>query len=371
MILLALVVAMSTPGFAQMLEPEQVSLARAGIAARESGDLQAAESALDELAKQVPWFLPVHLNLGLVQYELFKYSEAAHSFRQAITLDEGVEGVRGLLGHSLLEIGRLGEATGTLEQALERDPNDVKLRFWLARALVELGRMREAQTQIEVLQGVADKDPELLRLRILVSGQRSADLRRQLMQLAPSSVAAKITAAETLTAANEWSAAVEAYESALTMEPRRRGVRLALGDLLLAQGDHDRAETLFREESALGPYAAEPLLRLGDVLLLKGDSAGAERVLSQSLELDEESPASLELLARSQSDQGRYQDALETLLKAATHVTDLGRRVRIQYQLAQIYRRMGNSRDSTRHEVEFLRLQKGRSSRAVESGGKP
>ena len=367
----ALLLAAVPWGIAQVLEPEQADLARAGISAREKGDLPAAERALAELAKQVPWFLPVHLNLGLVRFERFDYLGAAQSFRDALALDQSVEGIHGLLGHALLETGRADEARETLQLALDRDPNDVKARFWLATALIQLGRKRAAAAEIEALRDSADGDPELMRLRILVSGSRSAELRRQIMRSAPDSAAAKITAGETLAAAKEWSEAAGAYEAVLGMEPHRRGVRLALGDLRLAQGDHDGAEALFREESTLMPYAAKPLLRLGDVLLLKGDSASAERILEKSLELASGNPEALELLARSRSDQGRYDAALKALLRATVEAIATPQKIRIEYQLSQVYRRLGDAEKANRHAAEFRKLQEDRLGRNAETAGEP
>ncbi len=371
MILSALLVATAHSAIAQVLEPEQADLARSGIAARERGDLQAAEQALDQLARQVPWFLPVHLNLGLVRYERLDYVGAARSFRDALALDRSVEGVHGFLGHALLETGRANEADETLREALDRNPDDVKARFWLARSLIRLGRMREAEAQVEVLRGQAAVDPELMRLRILVAGSRSAELRRQLMRAAPGSAAAKITAAETLQAANEWSEAEEAYETVLQMDPHRRGVRLALGDLLLARGAHDAAEELFREESALMPYEAKPLVRLGDVLLLKGDSASAEDILQRSLELDSANAEALELLARSRSDQGHFEAALDALLRAMADASEIARKIRIHYQLSQVYRRLGAGEEARRHATEFRKLQAGQLARNAATDGKP
>lgn len=360
MILSMLLLATAPWGVAQVLGPEQAELARVGISAREDGDLQAAERALAELAKQVPWFLPVHLNLGLVRYERFDYPRAASAFLDALALDKSVEDVRGFLGHALLETGRAGEAVELLKLALERDPNNDRARFWLARALAQLDRLSEAEAEIEALARRAGDAPELMRLRILVSGTRSAELRRRLMRLAPGSAAARITAAEALTAAKEWSEAIAAYEFVLQMEPHRRGVRLALGDLLLARGDHDGAEAVLREESVLVPYAAMPLVRLGDVLLLKGDSASAEGVLEKALELESRNAEALELLARSRFDQGRYRAALEALLKAEAAVDAAARKVRIQYQLSQVYRRLGQPDEANRHAREFRRLQEHR-----------
>lgn len=319
--------------------------------------MEAAERALAELASQAPEFLPAHLNLGLVRYEREDYVQAAAALSAALELDGEVAGARALLGHALLETGRLERAVQALEQALQEDAAAKNARFWLAKAFIGLGRFREAGAQIESLAAEAPGDPELLRLRILRAGSQSGRLRDRLLRESPASVAAKLTAAEVLAAAGERKEAIAAYREILRLQPTRRAVRSALGDLLFGQEDYAGAEALYRQEAELRPFAAKPWRRLGDVLLMQGESLAADQALSKALALEPGNSETLELLARAKSDQGRRDTAIELLRQAASAGAGPVARQRIHYQLAQLYRRTGQTAEAEAHAAEFQRLQ--------------
>lgn len=302
--------------------------------------------------------MPAHLNLGLVRYERADYVRAAEALASALALDGDVPDANALLGHALLEAGNLDAAAARLREALERKPSDPQAQFWLARALIEQGRAREADPLLAALGEAAGEDPELLRLRILRAGTASGTLRARLLRIAPGTAAAQVTAAEGHIVAGERLQAVEAYREALRLQPDRRGVRLALGDLHFAQEDYDSAEALYRQEAALRPFAAKPLIRLGDVLLMQGESEEAGAALGRALRLDPASPLGLELLARAKADQGDYGAALEHLLAATAGAGGAAARTRIHYQLARLYRRLGDSEAAELHTAKFRDLQR-------------
>ena len=341
-----------------VLSPELEDLARAGLTARQEGDLELAKQHLARLVEQVPEFLPAHLNLGLVQYELSNYVKAVDSFRNALALNANNPEVYPYLGHSLLEAGHYSDAAETLQKALEKNPTDFKLRFWLAQAYTDLKQINDATRLLESLQTEVGNDPELLRQQILIQGKRSGPLRRQLMQIAPNSVSAKITAAEVLTVSGDHQQAISIYTNVLLASPSRRKVRLALGDLLFHQGSYKEAETLFREEMAMRPASASPRIRLGDVLLRQGQGKAAEPVLKKALELDNMNIEVLELLAKSLTDQKEYQTALESLQQAVSIETgDVALQMRIHYRLAQLQFRLGQRDAAEQQMLLFKKMQ--------------
>jgi tetratricopeptide (TPR) repeat protein len=95
-------------------------------------------------------------NLGVIQAQSGRFSEAAESFEQALGLDPGFPRASYSLGIAYFNAREYAKATGPLSRALEVEPTDVALKRMLALASLESGDYARAAELLEA-------DPERAR----------------------------------------------------------------------------------------------------------------------------------------------------------------------------------------------------------------
>ena len=91
--------------------------------------------------------------------------------------------------------------------------------------------------------------------------------------------------------------AIDDLERCLAVNPRDIELMLDLGSAYEAQGDPDRAETIYRRALSVDSKDADVHVRLADVLLRRGEHAEATREAHIALTLQPGSSRALALLA--------------------------------------------------------------------------
>ena len=171
---------------------------------------------------------------------------------------------------------------------LDHYPDDANFLCLSARALTRLGRLDEADRDIEKA------------LSLFPEFERAHEARGDL-----------------LVAKREFSAAVEAFEEALKINPNRQKTRMKLGRVLMGMGHVDRARAL-RGEFLRLDQDNQDIVRA--VNLEKEEKpVEAERIYRDILRRHPDNVSAMRLWARLGTRQQRYQDA-EVLLKRAVEV---------------------------------------------------
>jgi Flp pilus assembly protein TadD len=135
-------------------------------------------------------------------------------------------------------------------------------------------------------------------------------------------------------------------------DPDSPRVLLAEGLALRKEGDNERATVAFRNAAARGVPDAH--LLLGILLREAGDAAGAGKEYREAERLNPNNGQVLLEVARMLMSSGDFAGALARLKKAAELMP---KAPPVHYQLAVLYRRMGQNDDAERHLNLFRQLQ--------------
>ncbi len=225
------------------------------LVAGKSKDALVHLTQVHELAPENPW---VALSMATAQRRLGETGKAEELYREALRLRPDYGAARIALGKMLRRSGRLDEALPILEKAAEHGGNEERARALtaLGRAYLEKGRQADAK---RVFEQAIERAPASVSIRLeiarsytSVGGEKelaqAIELLRQAIRLAPALAALHGGMAAALEKKGDRSAAKEAFQRALELDPqytysRRRLLRLALSE--------DDFETAREQASAL------------------------------------------------------------------------------------------------------------------------
>ena len=318
--------------------PEVREHVEAGLAAKKNGDLDTAIREFERVAELMPSLAAAHVNLGAVYYDKKDFSHAIPEFRKAIELNPDLPGARATLGAALLAQGYAAEAIPYL------DSDDL-----LGIALLESGRERDAIDKFEAALLKRPNDPDLLYYLSQAHSTLSRQLFEKIVGEHPDSARAQQLLGEANAAAGKRVEAEKHLRSALALRQDLRGVHLTLGELYLAGGDYANAQKEFAEEARLTPGSAMAAYKLGSVMLLNGDDKAAFSELSRAHALRPEMPQTEFELGKAAAALGENAKAESLFKKVIGQSSELTPEA--HFQLAQIYRKMGNA-EKARLEME-------------------
>jgi len=164
--------------------------------------------------------------------------------------------------------GKLAQAEPTLIEVLNRHPEDTEVRNALARAYTFDNRPADALPHLSKLLEEQPDNVELLKLRMEQHGklkQREAeyaDLRR-LIDLGAADDKLRKSGVGLAFSVGRFAEAAKLCEEALQNEPRDRGLRLLMANILRARGDDDGAGKLLDEMIREDPKNYNALLLRG------------------------------------------------------------------------------------------------------------
>jgi len=223
---------------------------RAGLAARQRGDRQAAERIFREILGTHPG-QPDALNLlGVLMAECGRPEDAVDLLTAAAAARPQSDTIPLNLAQALLAANRAGEAASILHALSAAQKPDIRVQHLLAGTLLADRRPREAAAIARRALKSRPHDPELLTLLgdALVQSDRPADaLPHYEAAIAAMPTNASIynnlgTALEKLGRLTE---AAAAFEQALRRAPHHTGARTNLGTVRLRLGEADAADAEF------------------------------------------------------------------------------------------------------------------------------
>ncbi len=336
-------------GLAFQVTPELKQHVEAGLAAKRSGNLEAAIREFERVVDLAPTLAAAHVNLGAVYFDKKDYAHAIVSLRKALELSADLPGAHAMLGAAMLAQGYASESIAHLEKG-----GDDGL---LGVALLESGRVRESLDKLEAALARRPGDADLL----YYLSQAHARLSRAAVDLLvaqhPGDARTHELLGEGAAAAGNRDAGIKHFRAALELRQDLRGVHLALGELYLTSGNYDEAERELRAETELAPGSAAAAYRLGVVLLNRGETQAALAQLRRADTLQPGMPETLLELGKATASGGDLAAAAKIFLQVLEQERTSKLAEAAHFQLAQIYRKQGRKAeaDGELKEFELLR----------------
>lgn len=316
------------------------------------GKLTEAEAAWANLAKQYPTKAEPLAHLGLIESKQGRYAEAIKNYRQAMTLEPRMPGLRLNLGLALFKADEYQQAMATLEPLLKAHPQDQQLTLLVGMSQYGLSRFEDAS---RTLKQASEQDPQNLTLLLtlahacLWSRQYSCvqDSFHQILALNAESAEADMLMGEALDEMKDHEGAVRLFRAAVKTNPSEPNVHFGLGYLLWTKGQYPEAATEFQAELGNDPQHTLATLYLGDAKLQMNLPEEAQPLLEKVVKVDGSSGMAHRNLGIVYADEGKKEQAMAEF-RAAIQINP--KDVNAHYRLARLYRSMGKT---TEAKIEF------------------
>lgn len=332
------------------ITPEIKQHVEAGLAAKESGDLDSAAREFQRVTELAPNLPAAFINLGAVYYAKRDFARAIPPLEQGLKMNPELAGAHGMLGMAMLAQGYATLSIPHLEKGQQMDA--------LGVALLEAGRPREAIDKLEAALEKRRDDPDLL----YYLGQAHTRLSKQafelILQRQPDSPRAHQILGEANAETGNRDAAQTHFKAALAARPDLQGVHYALGEIALAAGDYSIAEQEFRQEAGRFPGSASTAYKLGLVLMNRGDTRQALVTLQRADQLQPDMPETLLELGKAEVALGEHASAEKHFRRVLEHERISSLAAAAHFQLAQLYRQSGRRSEADRELKDFQALRR-------------
>ena len=254
--------------------------------AQQRRDYAAAEREYRAVLVEAPNFAEVHMNLGLLYQLQDRTSEAMAEFRRALQIKPTLAGANFFLGVDYCKKGDGAKAIPYLKAAARQEPERSDIWSWLATAQ-EISD--NYQAEVSTLKHALSLQPHDVDMLYLL-GHTYEKLGRQevsrLEKAAPASSWSEQLLAESYSSSTQWSFAVLRFQNALALTPRRAGLHVGLGEVLLHAGKLDQAAQEFERELQINPESLRAIIRQGELKLIRGDTDAALADWTRALTID-------------------------------------------------------------------------------------
>ena len=294
----------------QSPSPEAIQHARAGMEARQKGELDIAIAEFRKVTELAPTLAAAFVNLGAAYLEKRDYGAAIPALRRALELNDDLVGAHQMLGHALLAQGYPGEAIPHLQKAQALDA--------LGVAQLEAGKLPEAIATLQAALAARPNDPDLLYYLGHASGLLSKQSFDTLLSAYPDSPMAHQALAGNYAEQRRTADAEKEYREVLRLRPDALRIHLGLGKLYAAASRWAKAEEEFQIEAKLLPGDAEVAYRLGSALLELGKVHQARQELARADALAPQMPETLYNLGKAASldgDSGAAEEAWRNVIQ--------------------------------------------------------
>jgi tetratricopeptide (TPR) repeat protein len=286
-----------------------------------------AERALRASIQLDPRAAYAHNALGAVYLRREQYDSATAMFGRAIQRAPNWVLPRANLGAALSSAGANAQALVVLRRALAIDSTSVDAAAALGATYVALGRYRDAETTYRRAKANAGgrADPYLKLASLYREEGRLPEAAAQL------DTAADLAARDTSAPFNQWVAIQRALvasaahhldtarlvlQQAIAQAPYTPQPLDYLGDVLVAAGLQDSAETLYRKADELEPQFVWSASSLADLLARQGRAVEAEALLRSTMRRAPGSVAAIDNLGIYEAQHGRL-DIADSAFRAA------------------------------------------------------
>ncbi len=264
--------------------------------------------------------------LGMIYRDQENYTAAVETFRKMLPLgDENARSGYQEIIDTYREAKQWPQATTVAKEAVQKLPEDRDLRMVLDAQLADMGQLDQSVADIKsMLKGTPEDRDVYVRLGIIY------------------------------TRAKKWDDALQALSKAEQLSTKaddKAYVLFLRGDLYQRQKMFDQAETEFRKvlttTPPTDPQAAATLNYLGYMNADRGVKLEESlSLIKQALSFDPNNPAYLDSLGWAYFKLGKYDQAEESLNKAASH---MGSDPTVQEHLGDLYQKTGRLKLAAAH----------------------
>jgi tetratricopeptide (TPR) repeat protein len=322
---------------------------KAGIEADRQGHLDAAILEFRKATELDPKLAEAFVALGQAHIEKHDYDAAIAPLHRALELSPELGDAQRLLGYALLAQGYATEAIPHLEKVDDKGA--------LGIAETEAGQLPQAVANLNAALAERPNDPDLLFYLGRGSGLLSKQAIDTLQAVYPDSARAHQAMGENYLVLRQLPEAEKEYREALRVRPDLPGVHLELGQVYATASRWAEAEAEFRAETKVQPGNAEALYRLGAALLEEGKVHEALVDLRRADHLRPEMPETLYSLGKAALLDGDPASAEKVWTKVSEIEGQGSLAAQAHFQLANLYRKQGNTAKAQREMQEYQKLQ--------------
>ncbi|HLH33533.1 MAG TPA: tetratricopeptide repeat protein [Alloacidobacterium sp.] len=354
-ILAILVLIFSAPAHGQPDTQTQLqSIFREAATAMHEGRTADAEKYFRQATEIAPNLAEAHLNLGLALLKEGKLPEASASIEKAIQLDPRSPGAHMFLGIADYQMNRTDAAIENLQQEIEANPKNPEAQLWLGIVELASGHPEKATGPLDRAAELAPKDLNILDYR----GQAHLKVAKQsyaeMYHLDPNSWRVHRMNAELAADAEQHKQAIDEYLAAIHIAPKQADLYEGLGEEYRKSGSLDLAEKAFAQQLELTPGNPVAMYNLGSIRVDRGEEATGVPLLQQVVKIYEKPTVADYYLGRGLAAQGKNDEAVSELQRAATIEGEVQRRA--LYELAQTYRKMGDTAKARATLTQYQQL---------------
>ena len=292
-----------------------------------AGNLPEARVHAQRLLEALPTNAAAHFEMGMVCYGLGDVTTAQTHFQRTEELAADRAGATAKIAEFMFRNQQLDEAERLCRKSLELQPDSPKMLQAIGWIHLARGEWSEAMEPLakalELRPGDAQMHQDLgVAHRGLGQQARAMEQFRRALELDPSLLTARKHYADGLARAGRLQEAIGQFASAVEQMPEDVPLRGEYAMLLVSTGADAEAIVQFREISRRRPDSISAMNQLTWLLatspdLAVRDASEALRVATQAAEQTQYArPDVLDMLALALAEQGRFDEAVETLQRA-------------------------------------------------------
>lgn len=253
----------------------------------QTGGAEEAKTALKEITRQAPDFLPAWQVTAQIAFIEKQYDESLTLLENVIARDPDNIDARTLQTDNWMAKGEIKQAVDGLERLDRTYPNSSIIKYKLAGAYLQNNNRVQAATALN--QSIA-ANPNYLEPNLLLgelnlrngNPQPVVAAMSELLTTQPGLVKAQLLLADAYRALGRLDEAAGVFRDQIKAAPRAALPQLFLGIVLRQQKKIDEARAAFEKASELDPRELSPAEQLIDLDLSAGNyEAAAQRVQSQ------------------------------------------------------------------------------------------
>lgn len=339
---------------------------------RATEDLQAGrlDSAGDGFAAVVaaqPSFAEAHLNLGLVREEQGRNDEAIANLKKALQLKPHLRGASLFLGIAEYRLNHFAEAAEAVRAEIHIAPTDANAWMWLGVVQLAEEQPEAAVVSLDKAATLAPANVDILynrgRAHLLVS----KDSYDKMFQADPNSWRVHQVIAQADAEADRHDEAIAEYQSAIQAVPQQPGLHEALGTEYWKAGKLDPAETALKQELEIDPNNVVARYKLGILEVERGEGAKSKELIEGAVRQNPSLKNSAYYLGRAEMELGNNEAAADAFRKAVSENHAEPEIVQqAWYQLGIVYRRLHRIEDAQKAFAAFQKLKDETSQRLQE-----